>query len=590
MSDFRQRRVLAACLTGPMSTVDPVFEERYRAISARDSRFDGQFYTAVTSTGIYCRPSCPARTPRREHVVFHLTAASAHEAGFRACKRCLPEAAPGTPAWNLRGDVAARAMRLLLDGELDRGGVPALAERLGYSPRHLSRILVAELGAGPAALARAHRAQIARSLLVDTDLPLAQVAHAAGFGSVRQFNDTVREVFAVSPSQLRAQRPAARRRRTAATRDGAVPPGQSAAPGQAVAPAGVHAPGLLVRVALPTRPPFDAPGVFDFLARRAVAGVEHVRTSDDGALVYARTLSLPHGPGAAQVTARCEAAAGRSTRTWSLHAELELTDVADLPPALARIRRLFDLDADPEAVDAALCLDPALAPRVRAVPGIRVPGAVDGPEIVVRALVGQQISVQASRTHLGRLVAAAGTAHTSRFAGLTHVFPAPQDILAAVPPPPDEGPLDPHRPLRLPRRSITAVRTAARALASGELPVHPAAEAPALRAGLLALPGVGPWTAAYVAMRVLGDPDAWLPGDVALLHGAAATGAFAMGSAPRARAHRELAAHAQRWAPWRSYAALHLWRAAALGDAPPMPSGVRPGTDPSTAPPEGPHS
>ncbi|WP_029088821.1 DNA-3-methyladenine glycosylase 2 family protein [Brevibacterium album] len=553
---------------------DRVFAERYRAIAARDRRFDGQFFTAVHTTGIYCRPSCPARTPRPENVSFHLTSASAHEAGFRACKRCLPEAAPGTPAWNLRGDAAGRAMRLIQDGELDRAGVPGLAARLGYSPRHLSRILTSELGAGPLALARAHRAQTARALLVGTDLPLAQIAYAAGFGSVRQFNDTMREVFDAAPSELRGR---ARTRR-----------GAAAAEPQLAAASIRETPGtVLVRVELPVRAPFDARGVFDFLARRAVVGVEHAESPAPGTLRYARTLSLPHGPGAARLTAAAPAdspahagADARASGSWRVHAELELSDLADLPPALARLRRLLDLDADPEAVDAALAQDPALAPLTAAVPGIRVPGAVDPHELVFRAMVGQQISVEAARTHLGRLAEAAGSPYSSRFAGLTRLFPDAAAVLAAVDAPAETAPLDPSRPLRLPRRALTAIRTAAQALDDGTLAVHPGAESCTLRKALTELPGIGSWTAAYIAMRVLGEPDAWLPGDAALLN--AARGLGLLGPAddrPRAQAHRALTASAEAWAPWRSYAVMHLWQAAgepaAAPRTPPTPEGHR---------------
>ncbi|GIG36848.1 AlkA N-terminal domain-containing protein [Cellulomonas pakistanensis] len=537
---------------------DPGFDERYRAIDARDTRFDGQFVTAVSSTGIYCRPSCPARTPRREHVTFYRTSAAAHEAGYRACKRCLPEATPGTPEWDLRRDAVGRAMRLIADGVLDRGGVAALAAELGYTPRHVHRMLVAELGAGPQALARARRAQTARALLVGTALPVTDVAFAAGFGSVRQFNDTVREVFAVRPSELRA------RARGAGVPDAGVPgagsptgAGSPAAAGAAVpgdAPAGAQ---VRLDLALPVRQPFDARGVLGFLAARAVAGVEVADLPDAGPLRYARTLALPHGPGAVEMVATADRAGA-----WRLALRLELASLADVGTAVARVRRLLDLDADPAAVDAALSADPALAPLVAATPGTRVPGTVDPAELVVRAIVGQQISVAAARGHLGRLAAVAGSPVASSIAGLERLFPTPAQVLAAVPPPVAGADPDPARPLRLPGRQVGAVLAAAAALADGTLPAHVGADPRRLRDGLVALPGVGPWTAAYVAMRVLGDPDAWLAGDVALVAGARAAGALDP-DLPRAAAHRALAARAEAWAPWRSYAAMHLWRAAA---------------------------
>lgn len=516
---------------------DDLFAERYRAIDARDTRFDGQFFTAVSSTGIYCRPSCPARTPKPQNVTFYLTSAAAHEAGFRACKRCLPEAAPGTPEWDLRRDLAGRAMRLITDGVVDRDGVDGLAARLGYTARHVHRLLVAELGAGPLALARARRAQTARALIVGSDLALADVAFAAGFGSVRQFNDTVQEVFDAPPRDLRA-----RSRR-------------AGAPPVAGHPAGAGPAAARLDVDLPVRQPFDAPGVFRFLAVRAVAGVEVADLAPDR-LRYARTLSLPHGPAAVDVVATATPTGG-----WRVRVRLELASLADVPPAVARVRRMLDLDADPAAVDAALAADPVLAPLVAATPGIRVPGAVDPHELVVRALVGQQISVAAARTHLGRLAARTGSPYASGIDGLDRLFPTPAQVVGCVPEPVTDGPLDPDRPLRLPRRAVRAVLDTCRALADGTLAVHVGADPEHLRADLVARPRIGPWTAAYVAMRVLGDPDAWLNGDVALVAGARATGALDQ-DLPTAAAHRVLADRASTWAPWRSYAAMHLWQAA----------------------------
>ncbi len=523
------------------------FDERYRAIAARDTRFDGQFFTAVRSTGIYCRPSCPARTPKPENVTFYLTSAAAHEAGYRACKRCLPEAAPGTPAWDLRHDLAGRAMRLIADGVVDREGTDGLAARLGYSARHVHRLLTAELGAGPLALTRAQRAQTARSLVVGTDLPLADVAFAAGFGSIRQFNDTMTEVFAVAPSELRARA----RRRPAFQHGISRVMGAGAATDRVVEgePGGDVA-RVRLELELPVREPFDARGVVAFLAARAVEGVEVADLSggDDGDDVrYARTLLLPHGPGAAEVLAGPGVGRGR------VAVRLELASAADVSVAVARLRRLLDLDADPAAVDTALADDPALAPLVARTPGLRLPGTVDPHEIVVRAIVGQQISVAAARTHLGRLAAGAGAPYASAIPGLTRLFPTAAQVAA--------GAAD-H--LRLPARSVATVVDTAGALDDGTLAVGVGDDGDALRSALVARRGIGPWTAAYVAMRVLRDPDAWLDGDVALLAGATAAGVD-LGlpdDAPRAARSRALAAHAERWAPWRSYAALHLWRAA----------------------------
>jgi len=482
------------------------FDERYRAISARDARFDGQFVTAVRSTGIYCRPSCPARTPKPGNVTFYPTSAAAHEAGFRACKRCLPEAAPGSPEWNLRGDVAARAMRLIADGVVEREGVTGLAARLGYSSRHLTRLLAAELGAGPLALARAHRAHTARLLLVGTDLPATDVAFAAGFASVRQFNDTVREVFALTPLQLRARR-----------RDAAVATG--------------------IDLALPVRAPFDAAGVFAWMRARALPGTEEASATS-----FARTVRLPRG--AAWFRVRAD-----GTR---VRLEARLAHPADLAPLVARVRRLFDLDADPQAIDAALAAHPELAPHVRARPGIRLPGAADPHEMLIRAMVGQQISVAAARTHLARLVDALGERVVIDDRPLL-LFPT----MAAIA---ERG----HEVLRGPAARVRALTSAAAALASGELELTAADDPQRQRAALLALPGVGPWTADYVRMRVSGDPDVLLPGDVALRAGAAAAGIPADPAG--------LVAWGERAAPWRSYLSMHLWRLSAPADRTREPS------------------
>ncbi|WEK13666.1 MAG: AlkA N-terminal domain-containing protein [Candidatus Microbacterium phytovorans] len=488
-------------MTGPAITMtSATFDERYRAIDARDARFDGQFVTAVRSTGIYCRPSCPARTPKPSHVTFYPTSAAAHEAGYRACKRCLPEAAPGSPQWDLRGDTAARAMRLIAEGVVEREGVPGLAARLGYSSRHLTRLLTAELGAGPLALARAQRAHTARMLLVGTDLAAADVAFSAGFASVRQFNDTVREVFGLTPTELRARRSA----KDAAT----------AAPGA-------------IDLVLPHRGPFDADGLFRWMAVRAVHGAE-VATERS----FARTLRLDGGPAWFEV--RLDAA-GR------VRLRARLTHLRDLAPLVARARRLFDLDADPLAVDAALAAHPELAARVAAVPGIRVPGAADPHEMLIRAMVGQQITVAAARTALTALTEALGE-RADAFEGTDRLFPTMAAIAA-------------HGAdvLRGPGARIRAVTGAAEALATGELTLTTADDGPDQRAALLARPGIGPWTADYVRMRVTGDPDITLPGDVAVRSGAALLG---IPSDPRG-----FDAWAARTAPWRSYMTAHLWRA-----------------------------
>ena len=512
------------------------FEQRYRAIDARDPRFDGQFYTAVRSTGIYCRPSCPARTPRRENVHFYPTSAAAHEAGYRACKRCLPEAVPGTPEWNLRSDVAARAMRLIADGVVNRGGVELLAAQLGYSVRQLNRILLAELGAGPLSLARAARAQTARALLTSTGMKFADAAFASGFSSVRQFNDTVQQVFDLTPGHLRAT----------ATKRGNLP---------AAAGAGSGLRGTTLNLKLPLRPPYDH-GIFDFLAARAVHGVELADAES-----YSRTLALPLGH--ASITVQLpELPAGMDSgqRAWAtdhLLLQASLQDLKDLPTLLSRVRRLFDLDADPIAIDNGL--RNSLPERLAAVPGIRLPGALEASEMLLRAMVGQQITVQAARGQLHRLAALGGSVD-SPVAGLDRLFPSPAQIA--------EHGAD---ILRGPKRRTDSILAAMARLAGSDesgrgLSLGVADDVQSLREKLLPLPGIGPWTVNYLAMRLLGAPDIFLDNDVAVRKGLAAVGLDAADTAALS--------------PWRSYATVHFWRAAA---ARPTDRAIGPGT-PASAP------
>jgi AraC family transcriptional regulator, regulatory protein of adaptative response / DNA-3-methyladenine glycosylase II len=476
------------------------------ALRARDPRFDGWFVTAVRTTRIYCRPSCPAITPRPENVTFHPTAAAAQRAGFRACRRCRPDASPGSPTWDPRADVTARAVRLIADGVVDREGVPGLAERLGYSPRQVERHLVAELGAGPLALARAHRTRTARTLVEGTDLPLGEIAFAAGFGSVRSFNDAVRTVYDATPGELR-------RRSRRATARGA---------GRGPLPA-VDA----ITVRLPFRTPFTPDGVFGHLVATAVPGVEEWR---DGA--YRRTLRLPHGHGTVALTPAADHVTCR----------LRLGDLRDLTAAVGRCRRLLDLDADPIAVDDHLAADPVLAPLVAAAPGRRVPRTVDADELAVRTVLGQQVSTAAARTHAARLVADLGEPIEDPEGGLTHLFPSAAAIADVDP-----------ASLALPRTRRAALRGLAAALADGTVVLGPGADREAARTHLLALPGIGPWTVEVVAMRGLGDPDAFLPTDLGVLAAADQLG-LPVTAATLTRA-------ADPWRPWRAYAVQHLWGA-----------------------------
>jgi AraC family transcriptional regulator of adaptative response / DNA-3-methyladenine glycosylase II len=504
-------------------------ERRYQAAVSKDPRFDGVFFIGVTSTGIYCRPSCPAITPKRANMRFYRSAAAAQESGFRACKRCRPDASPGSPEWNIRADVVGRAMRLIADGVVDRDGVEGLASLLGYEQRQVRRLVTAELGAGPLAIARAQRAQTARILTETTALPLSEIAFAAGFTSIRQFNATVREVFAVTPTQLRE----ARGKRAVATRrlPAVVPGGDPSAPG-------------LIRLRLAYRAPIDGERMLGYLAARAIPGVEEVR---DGC--YRRTINLPNGVGILSLGPLLPSPAGRPDPGY-VECELQLEDLRDLTAAVQRCRRLLDLDADPETVTGYLAADPVLGPLARANPGRRSPGHVDGSELALRAVLGQQVSVAAARRLGARLTAAYGKPLSRPDGPLTHCFPAAETLAAA-----DPGTLP------MPRGRAVALTGLAAALAGGEVSLDPGADRDRAAAALLALPGIGPWTVSYIRMRALSDPDAFLPSDIGVLEALTRLGALPAGSGPaaRSRAARAAAALAENWRPWRSYAVHHLW-------------------------------
>jgi AraC family transcriptional regulator of adaptative response / DNA-3-methyladenine glycosylase II len=508
-------------------------ERQYQAAVSKDARFDGVFFIAVSSTGIYCRPSCPAITPKRANMRFYRTAAAAQEAGFRACKRCRPDASPGSPEWNIRADVVGRAMRLIADGAVDRDGVCGLAERLGYEQRQVRRLITAELGAGPLAIARAQRAQTARILTETTTLPLSEIAFAAGFTSVRQFNDTIREVFAVTPTELREAR-------DRAVRGDRRSPGRATLRrGTAAGPRGVKGGSspLEIQLRLPYRAPIDIERMIGFLAARAIAGVEAVQ---DGR--YRRTLLLPNGTGILSV----------GPGDGFIDCELQLADLRDLTAAVQRCRRLLDLDADPSAVAADLAASgTVLGPLAAANPGRRVPGHVDGNELALRAVLGQQVSVAAARRLGARLVAAYGKPLERPDGTLTHCFPTAETVAAADP-----------ATLPMPRARAGALTGLAAALAAGDLSLDPGAERDRASARLLALPGIGPWTAAYIRMRALSDPDAFLPGDVGVLEALGRLGAIPAGGrgpTARSRAARAAGELAEAWRPWRSYAVQHLW-------------------------------
>ncbi|WP_129336419.1 AlkA N-terminal domain-containing protein [Cellulomonas endophytica] len=504
------------------------------AVASRDPRFDGRFVHAVTSTGIYCRPSCPARTPRPEHSRFFPSAAAAQGAGFRACKRCRPDAAPGSPEWDVRTDTVARAVRLVADGVVDRDGVPALATALGYSVRQLERLLRAELGAGPLALAQAQRAQTARTLVESSDLPMADVAFAAGFSSVRSFNEVLQATYGTTPTALRA----AARTGTGAAPGAGPSPARAAAPGDRPAgPAtggaggtggtGARTATLALRLAF--RAPLEPSNLLGHLVATAVPGVEEYR---DGA--YRSTVRLPHAWGVVAVHAPADD---------HVPVTLHLADVRDLPAAVRRTRRLLDLDADPVAVDEALARDPHLRPLVEAVPGRRVPHHLDPEQMALRAVLGQQVSTAAARTHAARLVAALGTPVADPAGGLTHLFPSAAELAAR----PDEA----AGVLRVPASRQRTFAGLAAALADGRVVLDAGADRRAAEAALTALPGIGPWTVGTIAMRALGDPDAFLVGDLGVRASARLLG---LPDAPRA-----LERAAAAWAPWRAYAVQHLW-------------------------------
>lgn len=444
----------------------------------------------------------------RKNIRFYPSAAAAQTAGFRACKRCRPDAAPGSPEWDLNADVVGRAMRLIADGVVEREGVPGLAARLGYSERHVHRQMVERVGAGPLAVARSNRAQTARILLETTTMPIADVAFASGFASVRQFNDTIRAVFSDTPSKLR-------RRGVLSDNDAS----------------------SAIVLKLPYRPPLAASAMFDFLALRAV---ERVEQADE--FGYSRTLDLPHGSGRVRLKSADKV----------LQAHFELADSRDLGAAVERVRRLCDLDSDPAAADAALARDSKLRPLVRTRPGLRVPGCVSGSELAIRAVLGQQVSVKAATNAAARLAADHGVSidlkvdkHESTAPDM--LFPTASAIAE----------IDPAK-LPMPRKRAQALTLLAAELADGAIDLDGGSDREAVRESLLALPGIGQWTADYIAMRALRDPDAFLPTDIGVRKGMAAIG---LADDPAA-----IERHSQRWSPYRAYALQHLWQAATDSD------------------------
>jgi AraC family transcriptional regulator of adaptative response / DNA-3-methyladenine glycosylase II len=493
---------MISAMTSPALPLDT--DACYSALQAHDARFDGAFFTGVTSTGIYCRPVCHVKTPRRENCRFFAHAAQAESAGFRPCLRCRPELAPQALAWSAHDAsalLAQHAARLLDTPDAwgdDAPSVAGLAARLGVSDRHLRRVFEAELGVAPLAWLQTRRLLAAKQLLADTRLPISQVALAAGFASVRRFNAAFAEHYGLSPTALR--------------REGDGP----------------HAPDA-VTVTLGYRPPYDVAALLQFFAQRAVAAVEHV---DAAATTLARTLRM--GDAVGWVTCTFEPQRQR------VRAQVAEALAPQLPRVIARVRAWLDLDADPAAIDAVLGADfPGAA-------GLRVPGTLDGFELAVRAVLGQQITVAAARTLAQRLVQQLGEPLANPTLGLTHLFPTPAALAEA------DG--DALGQLGIVRQRQAALQALARAVAGGQIQLHAGADLPATLAALKALPGIGDWTAQYIALRALRWPDAFPAGDVALHK--------ALGLGGRRDAASAAEALAERWRPWRGYAVLRAWHGA----------------------------
>lgn len=474
----------------------------YRALCLRDQRFDGRFFTGVKTTGIYCRPICPARTPHSQNVIFFPTAAAAQEAGFRPCLRCRPETAPDLGAWRGTSNTVSRALALIELGALDESDVDALAARLGVGERQLRRLFRQHLGASPVAVAQTRRVLLAKQLIHETRLPMAEIAFAAGFGSIRRFNETFRTLFGHAPRALR---------RGSDAEVSAGPRGEIV---------------LLLRY----HPPYDWPAMLDFLRRRAIPGIESVSAER-----YQRTLSLDGVDG----TVAVEHADGHALR-----ATVRFPKLSALPTIIARLRRVFDLAADPLAIAAHLAQDSTLAPLIKARPGLRVPGAWDGFELAIRAVLGQQITVAAAVRLAGRLVAAHGAPLATPDGALTHVFPRPEALANAD-----------LATLGMPRSRAAALSAvAAAALADSHLFDTTGGLEDAV-ARLRQIRGVGEWTAQYIALRQLREPDAFPAADVGLRRAIAK-------HEGRGHSSAELIDRAQIWRPWRAYAAQHLWASA----------------------------
>ena len=472
-----------------------------RARLARDARFDGQFYIGVKTTGIYCRPICPANSPKRENITFYPSAAAAGEAGFRPCLRCRPECAPGTPAWSGTSTTVRRGLRLISGGALDEGNVETLADRLGVTSRHLRRLFTKHLGASPLAVAHTQRLHFAKRLIDETSLPMSHVSSAAGYGSVRRFNDAFRNTYGKSPRELRRVGDEAEQSARAAT--------------------------LTVRLAY--RSPFNWPAILAFFSHRAIPGVEQV----DGA-VYRRTFASQEGHGIVQIQP--------DARDGYLSLTLSSIDTSALFDTVQRVRELFDLDAPTRDIEDALSKDKLLQKMLGNSQGIRVPGAWDGFELTVRAILGQQISVKGATTIAGRIAERYGQPvaldHDEEVQGLTRIFPTPERMLRAR-----------FNDIGIITSRARTIRDVAKAVIEGDLHFDSSQDPDEFCRELMSIRGIGDWTAQYVAMRALKNPDAFPASDLGLIKAI---------DPPNRVTPKELSLRAEKWRPWRAYAALLL--------------------------------
>jgi len=494
-------------------------ESCYRALLTRDARFDGVFFVAVRTTGIYCRPICPAQTPKLEHVTFVPTAAAAQAAGFRPCLRCRPETSPDLAAWHGTAATVSRAMSLIAAGALNDASVVDLAGRLGIGERQLRRLFAQHIGASPHAVAQTRRVLFAKQLITDTTMPMAQVALAAGFGSLRRFNDTFRRLYGRPPRTMRRAQ-------------------------------GAGAPASAITLTLPLKPPYDWGGIIGFLGARAIRGVESVQAD-----CYARSIRLDGAQGTIAVR--------MAEHQNALVATIRFPIVTALPAIVARIRRIFDLGADPVVIGAQLAEDPVMAPLVAARPGLRVPGAWDGFELAVRGILGQQITVTAATALAAKLVDLCGSAlpppDDPALAMVTHAFPLPEDVARV-----NELGLA----LGMPRARAAAITGLAKSAVADRSLFEPGRGLDVAIRRLRELPGIGEWTAHYIAMRALREPDAFPAADIGLMR--------AMATADGRPTPTELLAHADAWRPWRAYAALYLWASDSAGARPPSPVSGKP--------------